>query len=82
MLAGDSPPEKKNARPGEREGGSGEHSNTDIAAGELQAQESPLAALCKAFMRAGPTDRRLFLEDVKTGAPNLWREIDRDARQR
>ena len=79
---GPPPPETKNARPGDGEGGSGEQLETDTAHDHAQAPESPLAALRKAFMRAGPTDRRLFLQDVRAGAPNLWREIERDARHR
>lgn len=80
-AAGASPPETKNARPGDGEGGSGEQSDTDTANATTQAPESPLAALCKAFVRAGPTDRRLFLQDVRAGASNLWREVERDARR-
>ena len=45
---------------------------------QAPAPESALMALCKAYMRAGITDRRLFLRDVRVGAPNLWREVERE----
>jgi hypothetical protein len=49
---------------------------------DVQAAESPLMALAKSWMRCGPTDRALFLADVRAGCPNLWRTIERDARAR
>lgn len=75
------PGDKRNAAPAEAEDGSfGKHENGSTASPAAQAAESPLMAVCKAYMRCGPTERRLFLQDVRAGAPNLWREIDRDAR--
>ena len=56
--------------------GSGEQDKRDTAKTEGQAAQSALASLCKAYMRAGPTDRRLFLEDVRAAAPNLWRQVE------
>lgn len=47
-----------------------------------QAAESPLMGLIKSWMRAAPTDRRLFLADVRAGCPNLWHETERNARRR
>jgi hypothetical protein len=44
-----------------------------------QAAESPLLALCKAWLRAGATDRSLFLADVRAGNPTLWSTIERNA---
>lgn len=79
----DSPPEKENARPGEPgTGSSGERLKDDTGNPDGQARESGFAAICKAWMRCGPTDRALFLADVRAGCPNLWRSIDRDALRR
>jgi hypothetical protein len=41
-------------------------------------EESALMTLVKSWQRCGPTDRRLFLEDVRAGSLNLWRTIERD----
>ena len=72
-LSAESPPDKKSARPLAKD----EHA--DNATPEPEAQDSRLAVLCKAWMRATPTERRLFLEDIRAGAPNLWRDVDREA---
>ena len=57
------------------------HGDAPIPAPAAQAAESPLMALCKAWMRAGVTDRALFLSDVRAGCPNLWRVADREAQE-
>ena len=72
--AAESPPGKRSARPTATKE---EHADTGTAPTALQ--ESALAALCKSWMRAGATDRRLFLSDVRAGNPNLWRAVERDA---
>ena len=76
------PGDKRNAAPAEAEDGSfGKHENGSTASPAAQAAESPLMALCKAWMRAGVTDRALFLSDVRAGCPNLWRVADREAQE-
>ncbi len=70
-------PRKKNARPDESERASfGKH--PDNSTPDAGPQDSALAELCKAFMRAGPAARRLFLCDVRTAEPILWRDIERE----
>ena len=77
-LAGKPPPEKKEAAPAkEAAKSSGEHKES--ATPDATPQESALTTLCKAWMSCGPTDRRLFLADVRAGCPNLWRAVDREA---
>ena len=74
------PPERRNAAPGEPGHGSfGKQNEVPIPTPEAQAAESPLKALCKTWMRAGVTDRALFLANVRAGCPNLWRPIERNA---
>lgn len=69
-------PPKKGAAPAKEAACSGEH--TYLFSSPCKTQESALAELCKAYMRTSLTDRRLFLADIRAGAPNLWREIDRE----
>ena len=72
--APESPPgQQKSQPPATKE----EHAETGTASTALQ--ESALAALCKSWMRASGTDRRLFLADVRAGCPNLWRAVEREA---
>ena len=60
--AGDSPPEKENARPGEPgTGSSGERSKDGTCNPDGQAVESAFALLCKAWMRCDRTARFPFL---------------------
>jgi len=73
-FGAESPPGKKEAAPAKVAACSGEHNQPATPA--AKPQESGLTAFCKAYMRCGPTDRRLFLQDVKAAAPNLWREVD------
>jgi hypothetical protein len=76
------PGDKRNAAPAEAEDGSfGKHENGSTASPAAQAAESPLMGLIKSWMRAAPTDRALFLSDVRAGSPNLWREIDRETQE-
>ena len=67
------PPEHKSARPLARV----EHGDGAASAPAVQT-ESAYSALAKAYMRAGKSDRFLFLTDVRAGAPNLWREVERE----
>ena len=67
-----SDPEKESARPLARV----ERGEDAIPA--VAPQDSALGSLCKSWMRATATDRRLFLADVRAGAANLWREVERD----
>ena len=73
----DSLPEKRSARPLARD----EHAQCDTPLPAGQAKESALMQLCKAWLRAGATDRRLFLADVHAGNGNLWRAVERDAQR-
>lgn len=73
-LAAESPPGKEIARPSatkdERE---------EIATNEGALQESAFMELCKGWMRASGTDRKLFLADIRAGCPNLWKAIERES---
>jgi hypothetical protein len=70
------PPEKEAPTPDQR---NEQFESATLALG-VQSPESALMTLCKSWMRATTTDRRLFLEDVKAGAPNLWREVSGNSR--
>lgn len=71
---------KKEATPAKEAASSGEQRQNDMGEPHGQVMESALMALCKSWMRAGITDRRLFLQDVKEGSRNLWREVSGDLR--
>ena len=71
-------PEKENAAPANRDGGFDKHSDDATPGADIQAPESALALLCTAFARCNRTDRFHFLRDVRAGAPNLWRDVERD----
>ncbi len=71
-------PEKENAAPANQDGGFDKHGFNATTRADIQAPESALALLCKAFARCNRTDRFHFLRDVRSGAPNLWRDVERD----
>lgn len=56
--------------------------SSDRSAPATAAEESGLRALYQSWQRCGPTDRRLFLEDIRAGSRNLWSSVDRDAGSR
>lgn len=72
-----SSPQDKNAAPANQDGCFGKHGEHDTPGEPLQATESPQMTLTKAWMRCDPTARLYFLIDVRAGAPNLWREVER-----
>ena len=70
----DFPPVNKGASSDKASAGEQRFNDASPAA----AQESALTSLRRTWLRCGPTDRALFLVDVRAGCPNLWRVAERD----
>lgn len=70
------PPGKRNAAP-ENPGHGSFSERLHNPTPAVRPQDSALAELCKTFIRAEPAERLLFLCDIRTAEPLLWRDVER-----